>query len=291
MAGDKNTQVLFASRPQGAPTAANFRVVETPIPEPGPGEMLLRTVYLGLDPVIRLRMNEGSYWPAFEIGKPLGARTVCVVVQSNNTGFVPGDLLVMQGIWADYMISDGKAAISAANTQAANLPKLDPTRGSITAPLHILGITGFTAYVGLTEIGQPKHGETIVVSGASGAVGSVAGQIAKLKGCRVVGIAGGAKKCDFVTDELGFDHAVDYKRPDFARSAQSRLPQRRRYLFRECRRRGVRRGVSRCSTASRACRSAARCRNTTPPSAPSSPTRCRRCCSRRSASGCASKAS
>jgi len=224
MAGNLNTQVLFASRPQGAPTQANFRVVETPIPEPGPGEMLLRTVYLGLDPVIRLRMNEGSYWPAFEIGKPLGARTICVVVQSNNTGFAPGDLLVMQGIWADYMISDGKAAVSAANTQAANLPKLDPARGSITAPLHILGITGFTAYVGLIDIGQPKHGETVVVSGASGAVGSVAGQIAKLKSCRVVGIAGGARKCDFVANELGFDHAVDYKRVDFADALKAACP-------------------------------------------------------------------
>jgi len=224
MAGSKNTQVLFASRPQGAPTAANFRIVETPIPEPGPGEMLLRTVYLGLDPVIRLRMNEGSYWPAFEIGKPLGARTVCVVVKSNNTGFDPGDLLVMQGIWADYMISDGKAAVSAVNTQAANLPKIDPSRGSITAPLHILGITGFTAYVGLIEIGQPKHGETVVVSGASGAVGSVAGQMAKLKGCRVVGIAGGARKCDFVTNELGLDHAVDYKRSDFAAALKAACP-------------------------------------------------------------------
>ena len=216
MPGNTNTQILFAARPRGAPTEANFRIVETPIPQPGPGEMLLRTIYLGLDPVIRLRMNEGSYWPAFEIGKPLGARTICAVVTSNNTAYAPGDLLVMQGIWADYMISDGKAAVSAANTQAANLPKLDPARGSITAPLHVLGITGFTAYIGVTEIGQPKHGETMVVSGASGAVGSIAGQIAKLKGCRVVGIAGGARKCDFITNALGFDHAVDYKRPDFA---------------------------------------------------------------------------
>src|ERR1700744_4240115 len=120
MPGDKNTQVLLASRPQGAPREANFKLIETPIPEPGPGEILLRTVYLGLDPVIRLRMNEGSYWPAFAIGEPLGARTVCVVVKSNNSGYVPGDLLVMQGIWADYMISDGKAAVSAANIQATN---------------------------------------------------------------------------------------------------------------------------------------------------------------------------
>jgi NADPH-dependent curcumin reductase CurA len=224
MAGTTNTQILLASRPQGAPIAANFQIVETPIPEPGPGEMLLRTVYLGLDPVIRLRMNEGSYWPAFTIGQPLGARSVCVVVQSNKPGFAPGDLLVMQGVWADYMISDGKAAVSAANTQATDLPKLDPSRGPITAPLHVLGITGFTAYVGLLDIGQPKPGETVVVSGASGAVGSVAGQIAKLKACRVVGIAGGPEKCDFVTRELGFDHAVDYKRPDFADALKAACP-------------------------------------------------------------------
>jgi NADPH-dependent curcumin reductase len=224
MPGNTNTQILFVSRPNGEPKDRDFKLVTTPIPEPGPGEMLLRTVYLGLDPVIRLRMNEGSYWPAFELGKPLGARTVCAVVTSNNTAFAPGDLLVMQGIWADYMISDGKAPVSAANTQPANLPKLDPARGSITAPLHVLGITGFTAYIGLTEIGQPKPGETVVVSGASGAVGSVAGQMAKLKGCRVIGIAGGAKKCAFVTDELGFDAAVDYKRPDFAAALKAACP-------------------------------------------------------------------
>jgi NADPH-dependent curcumin reductase len=224
MPGTTNTQILFAARPHGAPKDSDFAIVETPIPEPGPGEMLLRTVYLGLDPVIRLRMNEGSYWPAFEIGKPLGARTVCAVVKSNNTAFAPGDLLVMQGIWADYMISDGKAPVSAANTQPANLPKLDPARGSITAPLHVMGITGFTAYVGLSEIGQPKHGETVVVSGASGAVGSVAGQIAKLKGCRVIGIAGGARKCAFLTSELGFDAAIDYKQPDFAAALKAACP-------------------------------------------------------------------
>lgn len=224
MAGNTNTQILFVSRPKGEPKDSDFQLVETPIPEPGPGEMLLRTVYLGLDPVIRLRMNEGSYWPAFEIGKPLGARTICLVVKSNNTGFAPGDVLAMQGIWADYMISDGKAPVSAANTQPANLPKLDPARGSITAPLHVLGITGFTAWIGVTEIGQPKPGETVVVSGASGAVGSIAGQIAKLKGARVIGIAGGARKCAFVKDELGFDDAVDYKRADFAAVLKAACP-------------------------------------------------------------------
>lgn len=225
MPGNSNTQILFAARPQGEPKDSDFALVEIPIPEPGPGEMLLRTVYLGLDPVIRLRMNEGSYWPAFELGKPLGARTIGAVVQSNNPEFAPGDLLAMQGLWAEYMISDGKAAVSAANTRAASLPKLDPARGPITAPLHVLGITGFTAYVGLAEIGQPKPGETVVVSGASGAVGSIAGQIAKLKGCRVVGIAGGARKCAFVEQELGFDAAVDYKHPDFAAALKAACPQ------------------------------------------------------------------
>ncbi|HLI22054.1 MAG TPA: NADP-dependent oxidoreductase [Stellaceae bacterium] len=224
MAGNSNRQILFASRPKGAPKDGDFKLVETAIPEPGPGEMLLRTIYLGLDPVIRLRMNEGSYWPAFELGKPLGARTICVVAKSNNPDFASGDLLAMQGVWADYMISDGKAAISAANTQPASLPKLDPQRGSVTAPLHVLGITGFTAWIGFSEIGQPKPGETIVVSGASGAVGSIAGQIAKLKGARVVGIAGGERKCAFVKDELGFDAAVDYKRADFAAALRAACP-------------------------------------------------------------------
>ena len=224
MAGDKNIQVLFAARPKGEPKESDFRIVEMPIPTPGPNEMLLRTVYLGLDPVIRLRMNEGSYWPAFELGKPLGARAICAVVTSNNPDFAPGDLLVTQGAWAEYTISNGKAPVNAANTSPANLPKLDPARGSITAPLHVLGITGFTAYVGLAEIGQPKPGETVVASGASGAVGSVAGQIAKLRGCRVVGIAGGARKCEFVEQELGFDAAVDYKRPDFAAALKAACP-------------------------------------------------------------------
>jgi NADPH-dependent curcumin reductase CurA len=224
MSGNTNMQIIFASRPKGEPKDSDFKLVETPIPEPGPGEMLLRTVYLGLDPVIRLRMNEGSHWPAFELGKPLGARTVCAVVKSNNPDFAPGDLLVMQGLWTDYMISDGKSPISAANTRPASLPKLDPSRGSITAPLHVLGITGFTAWIGLGEIGQPKPGETVVVSGASGAVGSVAGQIARLNGARVVGIAGGERKCAFVKDELGLDAAIDYKRSDFAAALKAACP-------------------------------------------------------------------
>jgi NADPH-dependent curcumin reductase CurA len=213
-----NTQILLAARPKGAPRDSDFQIVETPIPVPCAGEMLLRVIYLGLDPVIRLRMNAGSYWPAFDLGKPLGARVVAAVEQSNIAEFAPGDLVVTAGIWANYIISNGKGL------DGRPLPKLDRTRGPITLPLHVLGITGFTAYCGLLEIGQPKPGETVVVSGASGAVGSMAGQIAKIKGCRVVGIAGGPEKCAYLEKELGFDVAVDYKRPDFAAALKDAAP-------------------------------------------------------------------
>ncbi len=218
MASATNTQILLAARPKGAPQDSDFAIVETPIPQPGANEMLLRTVYLGLDPVIRLRMNAGSYWPAFELGKPLGARTVCAVEQSNLADFAPGDLVVTAGQWANYIVSNGKGLDGRA------LPKLDPTRGPVTLPLHVLGITGLTAYCGLLEIGQPKPGETVVVSGAAGAVGSMAGQIAKIKACRVIGIAGGPEKCAFLEQELGFDVAVDYKRPDFAAALKDAVP-------------------------------------------------------------------
>jgi len=224
MAGEKNMQILLAARPQGAPKDSDFAMIETPIPSPGPGEMLLRTIYLGLDPVIRLRMNAGSYWPAFELGKPLGGRAVSVVESSNHPEFAPGDIVVHQGSWANYTISDGKAPTSSANMRPMSLPKLDPARGSVTAPLHVLGITGFTAYCGMLEIGQPKEGETVVVSGASGAVGSVAAQIAKLKAARVIGIAGGERKCRYLVEELGLDAAIDYKRADFVGALKEACP-------------------------------------------------------------------
>lgn len=219
MAEGKNTQILLAARPQGEPRAGDFRIVETPLPTPGPGEMLLRTVYLGLDPIIRLRMNAGSYWPAFELNRPLTGRAVCAVETSNLPGFAPDDLIVTQADWAQYMISNGKGP------SGAPLPKLDPARVPITASLHVLGIAGLTAYVGLLEIGKPQPGETIVVSGASGAVGSMAGQIAKIKQCRVIGIAGGARKCAFVMEELGFDACIDYRRGDVAAAMKQACPQ------------------------------------------------------------------
>lgn len=219
MAGTSNTQILLAARPEGEPKDSDFRIVETPVPSPGPGEMLLRTVYLGLDPIIRLRMNAGSYWPAFDLEKPLTGRAICAVTQSNIAEFTSGDLVVMQGNWAQYMISNGKGP------DGRMLPKLDPARGPVTAPLHVLGVTGLTAYIGLTEIAPPKPGETVVISGASGAVGSMAGQIAKLKGCRTVGIAGGARKCAFVQDELGFDACIDYKGGNLATALKEACPQ------------------------------------------------------------------
>jgi hypothetical protein len=218
MFGDKNIQILLAARPKGEPKDSDFSIVESPVPEPGAGEILLRTIYFGLDPIIRLRMNAGSYWPAFELGKPLSARVVCAVEKSNIPEFHEGDLIVTGGIWARYMISNGKGV------DGRPLPKLDRGRGPITLPLHVLGITGLTAYVGLLDIAQPKSGETVVVSGASGAVGSVAGQIAKIRGCRVIGIAGGAQKCGFVDRDLRFDAAIDYKQPDFAAALKAAAP-------------------------------------------------------------------
>ncbi len=218
MAKDKNRLILFAARPKGEPKDSDFKLIETPIPEPGPGEMRLRVLYLGLDPIIRLRMNAGSYWPALELDKPLNGRTVTQVEKSNIADYAPGDLIVTQGPWGDYMISNGKGL------DGRPLPKLDRARGSITAPLHVLGITGLTAYIGLLDIGQAKEGETVVASGAAGAVGSMAGQIAKIKGCKVIGIAGGARKCEFVQKELGFDAAVDYKRSDFAAALKDACP-------------------------------------------------------------------
>jgi NADPH-dependent curcumin reductase len=219
MAGASNTQILLAARPEGEPKDSDFRIVETPVPSPGPGEMLLRTVYIGLDPIIRLRMNAGSYWPAFDLEKPLTGRAICAVAQSNVAEFAQGDLVVTQGNWAQYMISNGKGP------DGRMLPKLDPARDPVTAPLHVLGVTGLTAYIGLTEIAPPKPGETVVVSGASGAVGSMAGQIARLKGCRTVGIAGGARKCAFVRDELGFDVCIDYKSGGLAATLKEACPQ------------------------------------------------------------------
>ncbi|QOY63141.1 NADP-dependent oxidoreductase [Lysobacter sp. H21R4] len=200
-----NRQITLASRPVGAPVAANFKTIETPVPEPGEGQVLLRNIYLSLDPYMRGRMSDApSYAAPVGIGEVMGAGTVARVQQSNHPEYALGDLVLAQGGWQDYAAVDAKA-----------VNRLDPDMQQPSLALGVLGMPGFTAYMGLLDIGQPKAGETVVVAAASGAVGSVVGQIAKLKGCRVVGIAGGPEKCRYVIDELGFDDCIDHRADEF----------------------------------------------------------------------------
>ncbi len=218
MTADRNPQIVLAARPKGAPKDSDFRLVEAAMPEAGPGEMLLRTIYLSLDPYMRLRMNETSHLPPFEIGKPLGGATASVVVASNLPDYRPGDFVAALTGWTTYALSNGKGMFG------RPLQKLDPKRGPLSAQIWIMGSPGLTAYKGLLEIAKPKEGESVVVSGAAGAVGSIVGQIARMKGCRVVGIAGGAQKCGYVTGTLGFDAAVDYKAGDLGGALKSACP-------------------------------------------------------------------
>jgi NADPH-dependent curcumin reductase len=215
---ERNRQINLAARPAGEPKDSDFVLAESAIPEPGAGEMLLRTIYLSLDPYMRLRMNPVSHMPTFPIGKPLGGATISVVEKSNLPDYPVGAVVASVNGWTTYAISNGK------NPFGAPLHKLDPRLPSLTAPLSLLGMPGVTAYHGLLSIGQPKPGETIVVSGAAGTVGALVGQIAKLKGCMVVGIAGGPRKCAFVKEELGFDAVVDYKGGDLAGALRAACP-------------------------------------------------------------------
>jgi NADPH-dependent curcumin reductase CurA len=211
----KNHQILLSSRPSGEPSQDNFQLVETEIPKPGPGQMLLRTIYLSLDPYMRGRMNAGpSYAPRVEIGEVMGGQSVCEVVESNSANYHPGDIVSAATGWQDFSLSSGE------QTQ-----KIDPSIGSISYALGVLGMPGFTAYGGLLNIGKPHPGETLVVAAASGAVGSVVGQIAKIKGCRVVGIAGGEQKCRFVKDELGFDACLDHRQRGLDEDLKAACPE------------------------------------------------------------------
>lgn len=200
-----NRRVVLHSRPLGAPTHDNFRLHESAIPSPGDGEVLLRTLWLSLDPYMRTRMNHtASYAPPVALGEAMVGATVSRVVDSKHAQFKAGDLVLAHAGWQDYALAHG-----------ASLTALD----GIAEPSHalsVLGMTGFTAYWGLLKIGEPQPGETVVVASASGAVGAVVGQIAKLKGARVVGIAGDADKCHYVTQHLGFDVCLDRRAPDFA---------------------------------------------------------------------------
>ena len=196
-----NRRVLLASRPKGWVSEANFKIEDVPLPAPADGQVLVKNLWLSLDPYMRGRMNEGkSYAAKQEIGEVMIGGTVGEVVESRNPKFAKGDQVLGMLGWQQYGLSDGKG-----------LNKVDASRVPLSAYLGVLGMPGVTAWVGLLDICQPKAGETVVVSAASGAVGSVVGQIAKIKGCRAVGIAGGRQKCDYVVKELGFDACVDYK--------------------------------------------------------------------------------
>lgn len=200
-----NRKIVLKSRPVGAPTSDNFRLEETATPVPADHQILLRTLYLSLDPYMRGRMSDtASYAPPVEIGAEMIGGTVSRVEKSLHPDYQVGDLVLSFNGWQDYALSDG-----------AGLTKLDPQMLHPSQALGVLGMPGFTAYMGLLDIGQPKAGETVVVAAASGAVGSVVGQVAKIKGCRVVGIAGGVEKCCFVTEELGFDACIDHHSRDF----------------------------------------------------------------------------
>jgi NADPH-dependent curcumin reductase len=200
-AGVENKRIVLASRPKGWVTEDNFRLESAPVAQPKDGEVLVKSLWLSLDPYMRGRMNDTkSYAAKQELGEVMIGGTVGEVVESKNPKFAAGDKVLGMLGWQQYGLSSG-----------AGLNKIDASRVPMQAFLGVLGMPGVTAWVGLLDICQPKAGETVVVSAASGAVGSVVGQIAKLKGCRAVGIAGGKAKCDYVVKELGFDACVDYK--------------------------------------------------------------------------------
>jgi NADPH-dependent curcumin reductase len=211
-----NRQWLLKTRPTGMVEPSNFEWHETDSPEPGDGEFLVRNLYLSLDPAMRTWMTAmRSYIPPVEIGEVMRAACVGRVLESRHEGFEPGELVLGTFGWQDYAVSDGGGPIPV-NKVPEGVPP--------TMPLGVLGITSLTAYFGLKEIGKPKEGETVVVSGAAGATGSVAGQLASKWGCRVVGIAGGPEKCAWLTEELGFDGAIDYKGEDVAKRLRELCP-------------------------------------------------------------------
>ncbi|HAS8121873.1 TPA: NADP-dependent oxidoreductase [Vibrio vulnificus] len=201
-----NRQIVLASRPVGAPTAENFALKQSDIPTPAQGEMLLRSVYLSLDPYMRGRMSDAkSYAEPVGIDEVMVGGTVCQVEVSNHAEFEVGEWVLAYTGWQDYALSNGEGLI-----------KLGKQPSHPSYALGVMGMPGFTAYMGLLDIGQPKEGDTLVVAAATGAVGSMVGQIGKLKGCRVIGIAGGEEKCQFAKETLGFDECIDHKATDFA---------------------------------------------------------------------------
>ena len=211
---EMNHQVRLAARPAGMPKSGDWQSTEEAVPAAGDGQIVVKTMYLSLDPAMRGWMNDGkSYIPPVGIGEVMRAGGAGRVIESRNTKFAVGEFVTgMFGV-QEYALSDGRG-VTKVNTALAPLPVY----------LGTLGMPGMTAYFGLLDIGKPKAGETVVVSGAAGAVGTVVGQIAKIKGCRVVGIAGGADKCSYLTTELGFDAAIDYKSEDVKKALRAAAP-------------------------------------------------------------------
>ncbi|MFL4993300.1 MAG: NADP-dependent oxidoreductase [Microvirga sp.] len=211
---EQNLQILLASRPVGRPSPDNFEFVQTPIPSPGEGQVLLKIRYLSLEPYMRGRMSAAkSYAASVEIGQVMEGGTVAEVLESRHPDYAAGDMVLSYSGWQAHALSDG-----------TDLRKLDPQQAPVTTALGVLGMPGFTAYAGLLTLGQPKPGETVVVAAASGPVGATVGQIARIKGARAVGIAGGPDKCALVRDAFGFDVALDHRSPTFAEELQAACP-------------------------------------------------------------------
>ncbi|TWT49269.1 NADPH-dependent curcumin reductase [Rubripirellula amarantea] len=210
-----NRRIVLNSRPHGAPKSDNFRLEETELPELTQGNLLLRTVYLSLDPYMRGRMSDKpSYAAPVSIGEVMVGGTVCQVEQSMHPDYQEGDWVLANSGWQEYALSDGTGLMPLGRDLE------HPSRS-----LGVLGMPGFTAYMGLLDIGQPAEGETVVVAAATGAVGSVVGQIAKLKGCRVVAVAGGPEKCKAGVETFGFDECLDHYASDFAQQLTTACPQ------------------------------------------------------------------
>ena len=209
-----NRRIVLAARPHGEPTPEHFRLEESRVPAPGQGEVLLRTRWLSLDPYMRGRMSAvKSYAEPVALGDAMPGGTVSEVVASNNPAFSEGDLVLAFAGWQDYLLSDGRG-----------LRRIDPALAPPTTALGVLGMPGLTAYAGLSRIGRPKPGETLVVAAATGPVGSLVGQIARIRGARAVGIAGGPEKCAALISEFGFDAAVDHRAADFASALAAACP-------------------------------------------------------------------
>lgn len=223
MTAAKNRQWRLAQRPQGMVGPKNFEYAETAVPEPGPGQVLVRNHYLSFDPTQRGWMEDReSYMPPVQIGEVMRAGSVGRVVASEHPDFAVGDWVQGTGGWQDYFLSDGGGAMP-----LSKVPEGVPP----TYVLSVLGVTGLTAYFGLLDLGEPQPGQTVLVSGAAGATGSVAGQIARIKGCRVVGIAGGQEKCDWLTGPARFDAAIDYRNDNVRARLAETCPDRVNVFF------------------------------------------------------------